>query len=195
MQMLTPSNQLTIYFPKLDKKNDCIWYDGLIASYGDALLYAVGDIKIVDAEGEYIYDGQPVGDFDKYCPNGISTDKKLKECIKKHNWEFDANNWFEVTYPSKNKKEIFTYGIEYTYTEAIKLLKQTVKENPYLLNDSPARQCAREIEKTARNDIWYYTENLAEFSRAPCKNREDCEREAKIFGLTDLLTIRKEAVK
>ena len=186
MRSVIPSKHLKIYFPKIKGKDDSIWYDGLIASYGDALLYAVGDVKIVDAEGECVFDGQPRNDFYEYCPDDIDTDKKLVECIEKNNWHYEENNWFEITCTTKDKKGVFTYGIAYTYSEAIKMLERAVHEMPHLVENSTARKYAHKIESTIK-DPQYRIEALVELSRSACKDEKECEKIAQDLGL-----IRKE---
>lgn len=97
---------------------DSFWYDGVIASEGNCILIASGDIRVI------FPDGQDLNDSHAVCHAEMLeyTDADLAKL------QFENNNWFEVI--SKQGEDILG-DVVFTYDEAIELLHQYVKENIY----------------------------------------------------------------
>jgi len=106
--------------------DDSFFYNGLIATKeikeGTAKLYASGEIKLLDKNGDLIHDGW------KARGNclGINNDKELNKELK-NDGEFVMNNWFEILIADKDDiisgdGEVCADG----YDEAIKELKELI---------------------------------------------------------------------
>ena len=103
------------------KHNDSIWYDGLIAEYGEYKLYVFGIVAIYDEDG-LVYDGW------KERNNGFrfkfENDDDLKRIDDNEKYYWEHNNWFEIVHEKDGGEGV----IEYYYDDGIKTLKKIVEE-------------------------------------------------------------------
>lgn len=127
--------KIKILQQKISKNhNDSVWYEGDIASVTTKkgtklLLIADGDIRIHDKDGNLVFDGK---ERNMGIKGGFRSDKDLKKIG--HNYDdkyyWENNNWFEVLFQTKDSDgyDSVMGDVVYTYDDAIKLLKEYIKE-------------------------------------------------------------------
>ena len=107
-----------IYQKKTSERHDnSFWYDGLIAERGGLKLFAVGDIRILDKNGELVCDRVKVrGDGIK-----LVDDRDL-DAIDDEEYYWDMNNWFSIE-DENGEYGMFCGWAFYSYDEALDTLK------------------------------------------------------------------------
>ena len=104
-------------------REDSFWYDGLIAEMGKFRLYACGEIRIYNKNGELVHDG--FKERNGGIEGELSIDNDLQKIGNnyddKYYWE--NNNWFEVGWIDENNCMTFDMGVvEDDYLSALKML-------------------------------------------------------------------------
>jgi len=95
---------IKIHQPKIKGCDDSFFYDGLIAETEKFSLYAMGEIKIVTAQGETYSDDRARQQFEN--------DKELDAGVR----EYLMNNWFEMVEKESGDTHC---DVWYSYDEAL----------------------------------------------------------------------------
>ena len=122
-------NKVEIMQPKMKGRNDSFWYDGLVAVCGDAKLYAVGEIRIINKNGDLVHDGYKTRN-DGFPEFGgyIRDDNDLSK-LEEFGYTWDYNNWFSVIVETKDKPYDEDVVVGYGYDEAILQLYEIGNED------------------------------------------------------------------
>ena len=107
---------IKIHQSKIKGCDDSFFYDGLIAETKKLSLFAVGEIRITDKEGNIVHDGC------KEQGDGITikNDKDLEQ-VDGENYIWNMNNWFEII---DNKDGDDLGAVWYSYDETLEILKK-----------------------------------------------------------------------
>ena len=110
--------KITIFQPKIKGCDDSFFYDGATAESKKNYMYAIGDIRINNKDGELAYD---VKERNEGFGFKIENDKDLAK-LEEKGFIWENNNWFEVG--SKDNDGFLADSIVFhSYTEALNYLK------------------------------------------------------------------------
>ena len=129
-------------YQKSDRQHqDSFWYDGHIATLTmidkegnkrEVIIYAVGDIRIHDKEGELVFDVKARnGGFPEFKEGVPTTDKELSK-VEKLGYSWENNNWFSFEYRLNGGIKHDILGeYEYVYNEAFKYAVGALQDNKF----------------------------------------------------------------
>lgn len=124
-----------------DKKHqDSFWFDGHVATLsmldkkGNIRyinIYAEGDIRIHNKEGELVYDGKERNCGLPEFKKGLRTDKDLVK-LDKFGYTWENNNWFCFLYSINDGNADDSMGnISHTFNEAIEQSREALTDEKF----------------------------------------------------------------